>query len=62
VQLLLDNDADIEAKDNNGKTALLWAAERGRKPVVQLLLDEDADIEAKDNNGKTALLWAAERE
>jgi ankyrin repeat protein len=58
VQLLLDKGANIEAKHNNGSTALLVAALRGYKAIVQLLLDNGANIQAKDIDGKTALLLA----
>ncbi|MCJ1242239.1 hypothetical protein MMC14_010246 [Varicellaria rhodocarpa] len=59
IQLMLAKDAKLNAKKNDGKTALICAVQQGWDPVVQLLLDKGADIEAKDNNGKTALLYAA---
>ncbi|GAB1318061.1 Ankyrin repeat and FYVE domain-containing protein 1 [Madurella fahalii] len=37
IQRLLDNDADVEAKDNEGLTPLHIAAEKGHKAVVRLL-------------------------
>ena len=51
----------IAAKDNDGWTALHWAAMNGHKDVVALLLDRmDPDlIAAKDNDGWTALHCAA---
>ena len=64
VALLLDRmeGADVAAKDEDGRTALHWAAERGHKDVVALLLDKmDRDlIAAKDEDGQTALHLAAE--
>ncbi|KAH8649395.1 ankyrin repeat-containing domain protein, partial [Ilyonectria robusta] len=61
VQLLLDRHADIESKDDSGRTALSYAAERESEAIVQLLLDRHADIESKDNSGRTPLSYAAEK-
>jgi len=58
VKDLLKQDARFEAKDNEGKTALHWAAENGFLEIVEALLKKGAKIETKDNNGKTALDWA----
>ncbi|GKU11494.1 unnamed protein product [Fusarium langsethiae] len=60
VKLLLDNDAEIDAKDSEyGQTPLLWAAENGHDAVVKLLLDKDAEVDAKDKYDRTPLLCAA---
>jgi hypothetical protein len=48
----------VNRKDNNGCTALHFAAKRGHEAVVQLLLDKGADIKAKDKPGQTALHFA----
>jgi ankyrin repeat protein len=37
VQWLLSNKADINAKDNGGKTALGWAVSKGHADVAELL-------------------------
>ena len=55
LRYLLDRGADLEAKDNKGKTALHWAARGGHAGVASLLLERGADLEAKQNYGKTAL-------
>jgi ankyrin repeat protein len=52
---------NVDKRDGDGKTALIWAASNGQKAVVQLLLDKEADIEAKDTYGRTALFGAASR-
>ena len=54
--------ADVEAKDKDGGTALMLAAESGHKAVMRLLLKKGADVEAKHVTGRTALKWAAEGE
>ena len=60
IEKLLENRADIEAKDTYGYTALLSAACYGHKSIVECLLDCGADIEAKDKTpGWTALILAA---
>jgi tetratricopeptide (TPR) repeat protein len=51
---------NIEAKDDQGRTALHVAAHRGRIEEVKLLLDKGANIEARDNDGNTPLICAAE--
>jgi len=55
VKLLLERGADIETRDDGGKTPLSSAAFPGRVDVVQVLLDSGADIETRDDGGKTLL-------
>ncbi|EPE06410.1 ankyrin repeat protein [Ophiostoma piceae UAMH 11346] len=59
AQLLLDKGADVEAKDNNSRTPLSYAASQGYEALARLLLDKGADIDAKDDNGQTPLSYAA---
>ncbi len=58
---LLKSGADPKAKDNNGDTALHWAAECGHAAVVKSLLEAGADLEASSHYGDTALNIAAYR-
>ena len=56
---LLEQGADLEAKDDKGRTTLTWAAHRGHVDVALALMDKGSDLEAKDNFGKTAFMFAA---
>ncbi|XP_035658154.1 putative ankyrin repeat protein RF_0381 [Branchiostoma floridae] len=65
VKLLLQHDADVNATDLHGGTALHSASRdalhfsrvsvNGKTETVKLLLQHDADVEARDNDGGTAL-------
>ena len=59
VARLLDSGADVNAKDQVGKTPLMKAAQAGSLEVVKLLLDRGADANAKDEYGNTALGMSA---
>ncbi|EYB23052.1 hypothetical protein FG05_35009 [Fusarium graminearum] len=59
VRLLLDNNANIEAENEHGGTALMTAALKGDRAMVQLLIDHGANINANDDMGKDALIMAA---
>ncbi len=56
VKALLKAGADIEAKDLNDSTALMYATDRD---IAQVLLKAGANIEAKNSMGWTALMNAA---
>jgi len=53
--------ADVNAKDQNGRTPLQLAALKGHKEVAELLIAKGADLEAKTNSGWTPLVVAAVR-
>jgi ankyrin repeat protein len=59
VRLLVDHNADLNVKLEDGTTALMWAAIHGYTELVKLLLDKGADPTAKLKDGSTALQWAA---
>jgi len=56
---LLHHNADVNAKDIKGNTALLYAAADGRSDVVQLLLDHNADVSVVEPKWKRSALVAA---
>jgi len=57
---LQDKGADVEAKDSNGRTPLLWAARKVHEAVVRLLLDKGTNAEAKNKVGQTPPSQAVE--
>lgn len=40
VRILVDKGADINIKDKNGRTALMWAIENGHSDVVQVFKEK----------------------
>src|ERR1700674_2040252 len=63
VQALFEKGVDVNAKDNEGKTALMWAfsffsRERIKPAIVQLLLEKGSDVNAQDKRGQTVLMQA----
>jgi uncharacterized protein len=48
VKMCLDLGIDINAQDDQGRTALHGAAHKGRTDVIQLLVDHGANLEAHD--------------
>lgn len=61
VEALLGANADVNAKNELGSTALMAASYAGHLQVVRLLLAANADVNAKRRNGNTALVVAAYR-
>ena len=54
-QKALENMANIECKDDSGKTPLMYAALGGHLEVVQGLLDLGANLDMESLSGETAL-------
>jgi len=58
VQAYLESDWDVNEQDENGWTALHFAAQNNSVPIGKLLIEAGADIEAKDSYGNTPLFRA----
>ena len=57
VKVLLRMGVQIDSQDDNGKMALMHAAEWSRPETVRFLFRKDADGDNKDKRGRTALEW-----
>ena len=56
LKALLDKQANINAQNDDGKTALLIALEQRQDDIArELIRNSDLDIRTQDNNGNTAL-------
>ncbi|RCH93076.1 hypothetical protein CU098_007818 [Rhizopus stolonifer] len=49
---------DLDAKDEDGTTALIYAACFGKYEIAQALISAGAKIDGQDARGWTALMWA----
>jgi hypothetical protein len=61
VQKLLEYDADIDARDEDGWTPLRWASGGHHfkdDSVLRLLLERGADVNSRADDGSTPLYWA----
>ena len=54
----INHGADVNAKDNNGWTALFWATRYGNAKTINILIDAGADVKIKDNSGYMAVDYA----
>ncbi len=55
AQVLLDAGADMNAREENGRTALHGAASQGYDDIVKFLVEHGADVNAADHDGATPL-------
>jgi ankyrin repeat protein len=58
VRTLVEHGANIEARDTNQKTVLMWAAQHGNAGVVQHLIEKGARVDASTDSGATARSYA----
>lgn len=60
-RLLVQEGAQVNAKNKDGDTALILAVRRGYRGTVQELLAKGAEVNVKNKDGHTALMFAAWR-
>lgn len=60
VNALVMSKADLNIADNDGKTALMFAAENGDYASVEYLINAGAYLNTLDKFNKTALMYAME--
>ncbi|MEZ0223031.1 MAG: ankyrin repeat domain-containing protein [Alphaproteobacteria bacterium] len=61
TEKLLDNHADINARNNEGETPLIVAAQRNSPELVNFLLLRKVDMDAADDAGITPVMHAIRR-
>jgi ankyrin repeat protein len=59
VAMSIKEGFNVNAKDKDGYTALLIAAEKGDPEMTRLLLEKGAEVNARDKDGYTALMYVA---
>ena len=62
IYLLVDNGAEINQRDFQGKTPLIYAVENNKIEAIAVLLDLGADINAEDITKETALWKGVKQE
>ena len=55
VELLLSKGANINDKDDDGWSSIIWASNQGHVHVVKLLLSKGANLHEITNHGSTAI-------
>ena len=59
AKMLIDAEADVNAKDEDKWTPLHWAARNNRIEIAKALIEAGADLNAKDSAKWTPLHWVA---
>jgi hypothetical protein len=52
---------EVDAKDNNGYTALMWASQNGNTEAAKMLISRGADMNAKNIDDETVLRMALDK-
>lgn len=55
----LERGDDVNAREKDGRTALMLAAANGHLPIIEMLLKMGAQPDLQDKNGRTALMQSS---
>ena len=58
IRRLIDAGVNVNASDNRGWTALIFAAMMNHLEIVRVLKEAGADVNARNNRGESALTYA----
>ncbi len=59
IRTLLASGIEVDARDENHLTGLIWAGRKGALESARVLLEHGAEIDLGDRRGRTALFHAA---
>jgi len=59
VMRLLEEGVDVNLRDMDGRTALMYASFNGHTDIVNELLKKGAEVNLRDNYGRTPLMFAS---
>jgi ankyrin repeat protein len=59
VTRLLTEGIDVDLKDTEGRTPLMYASFNGHKEIIKLLIEKGANVNLGDRYGRTALMMAS---
>ena len=59
VNELIEKGIDINSKDINGKSAIMFAIENNKIDTINILINNNADINIQDKKGITPIMWAS---
>jgi ankyrin repeat protein len=60
VRKLIEEGADVNAKDSSDRIPLGYAAEKGNMEIVELLISSGADVNGKGHDDQVPFVWASE--
>jgi uncharacterized protein len=58
IQICLEHDADVNAVNSMGISAIMGAANRGSDEIIKYLVEKGARLDVKDVTGRTPVTWA----
>ncbi|KAJ9272423.1 hypothetical protein DTO212C5_1608 [Paecilomyces variotii] len=61
TRLLIERGCNVDAKEDDGWTALMLASQEGHLPLVNLLVEKSANVNAEEKDGATSL-WIASQQ